>query len=526
MKRFLRRYGLLALVLLVIGGVCLLFSCRKSGMFIDEILDASFLEHFVKADFLGHHALGLDGVNRAVLLEYVEVEPGELWDFASVSYNQARDVHPPLYYWLFNAASSLTPGVFSKWTGLALDGLIYLWALLALWRLVMALYDSPTNAAATVALYGLSTIGLSTMLMIRMYVLMTALTVELAVLVVRLMRRPRAVDYPLCGVVIFLGLMTQYYFVFYAFFLCGFFVLRQLARRQYRSMGAFASCAFGGVALLVLCFPACLEQLFAEKLVSGGNALENLSLFSQYAGRLRLMLGYLRHGLHAAIYLLPALLLALLLCGGGVASAKKQGLLRFDGLLILLPAVVTFPLVAVISPVTEERYLYNVIPILLTFFSLLLHLIEQGLRASPRKGLWKHGLALAILALSLWEARTVPPEYLYPEYRDYDAAIAPYAEAPCVYVTDGYFAPLTQDLLQLMHFEDLFVTGDPASEALGDYLGARGGETCVVYIDRSAFWGSGFVPEEMLPRLTAGSDYTGWEALYENGLSATYLLYK
>ena len=37
MRNVLRRYGALALVMAVILGVCLLFSHRKAGMFIDEI---------------------------------------------------------------------------------------------------------------------------------------------------------------------------------------------------------------------------------------------------------------------------------------------------------------------------------------------------------------------------------------------------------------------------------------------------------------------------------------------------------
>ena len=37
LQNALRRYGALLLVLLTILGVCLLFSYRKSGMFIDEI---------------------------------------------------------------------------------------------------------------------------------------------------------------------------------------------------------------------------------------------------------------------------------------------------------------------------------------------------------------------------------------------------------------------------------------------------------------------------------------------------------
>ena len=197
----LRRYGALLLVLLTVVGVCLLFSYRKSGMFIDEIYTYG-LSNSHYAPYLSDVAGGSlrdQVLTRQELLDYVTVGD-EGVDLGSVYYNQVRDVHPPLYYWLFHLASALTPHVFSKWTGLVLDGLIYLCACLLLWRLVRTLYGSRYNAAATVALYGLSTIGLSTMVMIRMYVLMTALTVLLALLVAELAKKPRlcAPSFPLC----------------------------------------------------------------------------------------------------------------------------------------------------------------------------------------------------------------------------------------------------------------------------------------------------------------------------------------
>ena len=121
-------------------------------------------------------------LTRQDLLDYVTVDDGERLDFGSVYYNQVRDVHPPLYYWLFHLVSALTPHVFSKWTGLGLDLVLYLLTLLALYRLVLRSFDSRPAAVAAVLLYGLSGLGLSTMLMIRMYVLMTLLTVLLALL--------------------------------------------------------------------------------------------------------------------------------------------------------------------------------------------------------------------------------------------------------------------------------------------------------------------------------------------------------
>ncbi len=525
----LRRYGAFLLVLLVIAGVCLLFSHRKAGMFIDEIYTYG-LSNSHYAPYLTDAAGGTlrdQTLTRQDLLDYVTVGD-EGVDLASVVYNQVRDVHPPLYYWLFHLVSALTPHTFSKWTGLALDGLIYLWACLLLYRLVMTLFESRYNAAATVALYGLSTIGLSTMVMIRMYVLMTALTVLLALQVAQLVKKPRPALYPLIGLTIFLGLMTQYYFVFYAFFLCAGYVFWALIRKQYKSLGLFVLCAFAGVGLLVLCFPACLDQLFAEKLVSGGNALENLQNTASYSARFDhlirpLRLKYLKAARYTALALLPLLLLC---CRRVWRAGKEKRLHIAPTLLILLPAFVTLPLVIIISPVSMNRYFYNLIPILLLGVSLLLHLLEEALGEVRYAELGKNAAVLAILALALWEARTIPPDYLYPQYRDYDAALAPYASGPCVYMTDDYFAPVTQDLLQLLSFDDLFLTGEPESPALAAYLAERESGSCVVFIDVSEFWSSGFDPEEMLPRLLGSTEYTASELLYENELSATYVLTK
>ena len=55
----------------------------------------------------------------------------------SVSYTQTRDVHPPLYYWLLNFVSSLVPGHFSMWIGLALNYVLYMLTLVLLYKLAM-----------------------------------------------------------------------------------------------------------------------------------------------------------------------------------------------------------------------------------------------------------------------------------------------------------------------------------------------------------------------------------------------------
>ena len=526
MKDTVKKYWAVALMFLMVTAVCLLFSCRKSGTSTDEIYtyglsNSSYAPYIT--DIKGGNALG-QVITREELFDYVAVTEGEGFDFGSVYYNQAMDVHPPLYYWLFHLVSSLVPNTFSKWTGLALDYVIYMLALLCLYKLVKTLFGSRDIACAAVILYGLSLLGLSTMLMIRMYVLLTMLSLLLAYLIARLLWdfNPRLC--PLVGLTILAGLMTQYYFVFYAFFLCGAYVLYVLGKKEYKKLLHFVPWALGGALCLLLAFPDCINQLTADKLVSGGNAMENLTNISQYPQRLLYYFGEVRHGLKAAILVTLASLLALVLLFRKVKTAAGEKSLQLDSLVVILPAFVTLPVVAILSPVLDQRYVYNIVPFFIVAACLLLYWLSFALEGRERSALIGKAVLLGIAALALWQARCVPPAYLYPEYRDYDALVEQHADEPCVYFTDNYFSPMTQDLLQLLHFEDFYVTDEDGYRDMLGYL--DGSETFVAYIDISEYWASGYDPEKIIENIRDNTDYDKAELLYQNGLSATYVIAK
>ena len=526
MKDAVKKYWAVALMFLTVTAVCLLFGCRKSGMFIDEIYtyglsNSSYAPYIT--DIKGGNALG-QVITRQELFDYVAITEGEGFDFGSVYYNQAMDVHPPLYYWIFNAVSSLFPDTFSMWTGLVLDWGIFMLALLFLYKLIESLFGSRDIACAGIILYGLSLLGLSTMLMIRMYVLLTMLTVLLAWLVARLMKAFRPWLCPLVGLTILAGLLTQYYFVFYAFFLCGAYVFYTLARKEYKKLAWFIPFALGGALCLLLVFPDCIHQLTADKLVSGGNAMENLTAFSQYPHRLLYYFGEVRHGLKAAILVTIASLLALALLFKKVKTAARGKPLGLESLVIILPAFVALPVVAILSPVLDQRYVYNIVPIFVVAVCLLLYWLRFSLEGQKHAAALSKAVLLAITALALWQARCQPPAYLYPEYRDYDALVEQYAEEPCVYFTDNYFAPLTQDVLQLLHFKDFYVTDENGYLDMLDYL--EGSEQFVAYVDISEYWSSGYDPEEIIGNIRENTEYTQAELLYQNGLSATYVIAK
>ena len=501
MKDTIKRGWVLLLALVMVSSVCFLFSSRKEGMFIDEIytygLSNSSYSPFLSG--LKYGSIDHEVFTRDKLLDYVSVMGDEGFDVGSVYYNQVHDVHPPLYYWLFNFASTLAKGSFSKWTGLVLDWLIYLGAVLMLYALVRKLGGSRYNAAASAVLYGLSNIGLSTMVMIRMYVLLTLLTIVLMYFIADLMREFRPRTCVFIGLTLLAGLMTQYYFVFYAFFLCAAYVLRALIKRQYRALAWFIPCALAGALSLLLVFPAAMDHLFSGELVSGESAVDNLRNTAQYALRLRTFTGFARHGLKAAIY-------TALFCAGGlcvlfprIRKSCHDRPFPWDWLVFIVPAFVTFVLVAIISPVDEARYIYNLMPAF---------------------------VLLAIAGLALYQARTAPPDYLYPEHAAYNAALKDHRTAPCVFFAEPEwaFVPMTEDLIQLLTFPEVYVTDQKSLEPMRDYVGDA--DEVVVYIDISKFWSSGYDADALVRRIAEETDYKQAEALFTTGLSTTYLISK
>ena len=271
-----------ALCLAVAVGYC----AAKRGYYVDEVWSYGYANsHYARvlSDTRGGDLSGAT-LTRQDLLDYVSVGEGERLDAGSVLHNQAGDLHPPLFGLALNAASSLAPGTWSKWAGLGLNLACHAVALLALWALLRELGCSCAASACGVALWGLSRAGLSDVLYIRMYEMLTALTLLLALELAALMRGgasggARRLLPPAVGATVLLGLMTQYYFAVYALLACLAAGTHLLRRRRLGEAAALAACAWAGVGLFLLAWPPALSHLGAgggSPVASGEGALASL----------------------------------------------------------------------------------------------------------------------------------------------------------------------------------------------------------------------------------------------------------
>ena len=539
-KVFIKKYWTVILVAVCCIGVLLLFSSRKKGVFIDEVYTFGLSNSYYKP-YLTDVKDGtmIDKIfTSSDIKEYLTVGDSDRFAAGSVYYNQTRDVHPPLYYWLFNFAYSLFPGNDSLYIGTGLNGIIFIFCLFLMYKLCMLAFGNSDISAAGVALLGLSTLAISCVMMLRMYTLLMLFTLLLAYLVLKLIRSDgkKIILYPLIMLTVFGGVMTQYYFAFYAMFLTLTYIVYALVKKNFNSAMWFAICSALGVALMVAVFPECIRQLLVGngQVVGGQSIIKWLTDVSQYGNSIRLMWSAVTRLKGMKYILLISIVLFIFLIKGAVEVFKEKNL-HFDSLLIIFPIIPTFLLIAIISPVKEYRYFYNLIPLAAMFICFILNLnsasfghIQLCKDISGSQEYFNKGLVIITAAVCLLMAKTMPPDNLYSEHQILNKLCDAHKTSPVVYITNDKFASPTQDLLQLKHFNSFFVTNNLSSEKMKDYIGQA--DEAILYIDTNSYWSSGYDENEILNGFLSETDFNDSQLLYKftyegvDGLSSTYVI--
>lgn len=465
-----------ALYAIMLGTVILffIFTFMKSGLFIDEIytfgLSNSHESGFIKAKMGGD--VREKTITREMFEDYLSVQPDEKFDLVSVYHNQEKDVHPPLYYWMFNILYSFFPGSYSIWPALMMDLALHLVTIYLLHRLLGRLFPERTALLCT-ALYAFSSISISTALMIRMYVLLTTLTVSLANLILDILENPRWYDYILLTLDIYLGMMTQYYFVFYAFLVCLAVLICTIIAREYRKSITFSISAILGVILMVLSFPAVIRHLTGDGLVSGTTAISNAFNLKGYLGSLFSFGG-------GTFRQLPVAALTGVICLAMSFSThfdQKKGeemtIQRKRALIIFIPAIISFVIVAIVSPYKTSRYIWNIAPIFIVCLAFVMdtsRILERHSRLIP-----------LLLLLTVMFDFVLQPEYLMKETDGIEESLSDHTDLPCVLLQPNSNPQITANMLQLMEFDDVFVTDDTRSQNLQQYL--ENAEECILCIN-------------------------------------------
>lgn len=269
MKNFTLKnpYFWLFIIVFIQCCVCTWAFGQREGLFIDEL----WTFNLANSDFfpmLGN-ASDYFGIwlSKDFFLNALTANQTNKFAYAAVWFNQAADVHPPLYYAIIHTVCSFFPNFWNERLGLVVNLIFFVGTQLVLFQLAKELTPKKSLFAFLICiLYGCSIGAINTVITVRMYMMLTFFTVLSLYLnmcvVRRLMEKKNIGKFLLLSLFLSYlgGVLTQYLFVVPLFFASLFVVIVIISARQIKLLFFYTLACLGGVLSVLQIFPAAWEH--------------------------------------------------------------------------------------------------------------------------------------------------------------------------------------------------------------------------------------------------------------------------
>ena len=155
-------------IIFVIAGI------NKSYIHMDEAYSLG-LTNYNKVEIQQNEDFYNTWHNKEYYEDYLSVNDNEKNNFLPVYENQKNDVHPPLYYLFLRIAMQFNIGSFSKWPGIILNIIIYLFITIFMYLILRKLFakseNSQIKSAFLALISSLTLASINNAIYIRMYAL-------------------------------------------------------------------------------------------------------------------------------------------------------------------------------------------------------------------------------------------------------------------------------------------------------------------------------------------------------------------
>ena len=364
-------------------------------------------------------------------LTYLTIGKGDVLNYFSVYYNQARDVHPPLFYFLVHFVSTIFYGQFSKYIIFTIN-LVFFVGTLWIIKKIMEKLDIKKMAIPTMILYGASMGCISTVMFQRMYMMLTFFSVLYLYLTIKFVQEDFKIEkkYPWIFTILF-GFLTQYYFCIYIVFVFLLVSAYLFAKKEYQKLGRYFLVHVIAAVIGILFYPASIYHIFfSYRGLGDGREVAKpiiqscIYYFSQI---------YKLFGMKHLLFLILVLYFILILKNKAKIDREKI----FYCSLIFLPSVMYLFTIAKIAPFLGEDYTSR-------YIMLLFPIIAVGVAYLFSFATKKQGIFFTIsLLLSVNGLYYNEPVYLYKDYQKAMNIATTYKDDYFVYVYDNSFTHLS-----------------------------------------------------------------------------------
>lgn len=413
----------------------------KAYIHMDEAYSLA-LTHYDKLDITKNEDFYNNWHTNKYFQEYLAVQEDELDNFNPVYENQKNDVHPPLFYLLLRVAQNFAVGHFSKWPGIILNILIHAGITIlfyVIWQLLLAgEKNAKLKALAITGFSAITIASISSAVYIRMYALLTLIVLLTLWLHLKLnsAKTWRPLLLASISTVALLGILTQYYYLFFLAPLYAITSIRLIKEKAWRRLAVYTSVLVTAGVISLLIWPYSLQHMFFGYRGQGViQSFFNLPLLATNIAKYLQIISY--NVFHQLGFVLIAIILGLYF----YLQQKHKTKTSHEQILSLIiwPTFIYFLLASAASPYIELRY---VMPICGLIFGLVFYALYYVLKHIMKKGtcnkvtfcimvvVW----AAAPIQLALGAMRI---ELIYRDRTTVMQTTAEHQEAPLLYLVNS-----------------------------------------------------------------------------------------
>lgn len=367
--------------------------------------------------------------------DYLTIQPKDALNYGMVYYNQSRDIHPPLFYFLVHTVSIFFMGHFSKYI---IFGINLVFMVLSLWTIknIFEKLDKKYLIIPTLILYGFSMGAISTVIFQRMYSMLNFFVLMFISANIDIIKKDFDIDEKIWNKltwIVLLGFWTQYYFCIVAG-VVAVLVLIGVIRKQGKQGAITYILKYLKMAVIgVLFYPLSINHIFFS--YRGVGKAEMARGFGEKLVEYLNMIGY--------SFSVPVFAIAICLISFGMAVAVKSVIdKKIDknvlGASAIIFSVICYVCVIVkVSPELQDaniiRYIMCVLPLIIISILLLIDTVIKN------KNVLKYSLVGISLVISVYGLMFSEPAFLYKGYAKYLEIAEENKKDKFVYVGDTVF---------------------------------------------------------------------------------------
>lgn len=406
-----KKAGIILSVIIILSlAISTFYMATKQGFHEDELLTYNLAN--------SSKQLSVDGGWNSYddFSEYLAVSENDRFDYAQVYENQIIDAsHPPFYYALVHTVCSLFPGVFSKWLAYSINVLAMVGILILLFKIGKKVTGNNLYALIASGAYALSIACITTTIYLRMYATLTFFVLAFLYMSLVMYEKKNTVrlsDCLMLTLIVILGILTQYYFILFAGLIGLVFLVFKIKERNIKDLIKYIIAAVIGAVIALCIYPYIISNVLGGNRGLGSLDISNLEFVTIFTYLVYKLCTYIQI-LAKDLFLNQVWLFAL--CAGFAVGAgiyfrfAKKHKLNRKAKFIIIPALVYFIGISLVSPFNSDRYVMASLPLISMLFTFAFIKIFELIKNEKARLV----LPASVVLASAIAFCTVTPYYIY-----------------------------------------------------------------------------------------------------------------